>query len=540
MGRLRATAAVWIAGLLPRTTCGAAAFVPTPHGRTSSPSPPVASTTTRPRPRRRSALFRSGTSDEGADPPSIAAGGGIAPRLHRTVASAVASAALCAAVVASPVDVRWCVDAPQPGSHHRWPAPPSVSVARSDARAVTENQRLVGDVWFAVTAQFFDPTYNGLGEDGWRAREREAMAAVADAGPDDDAVVGRAIADMLGALDDPYTRFLPRERYEALTAYATGGGAGGGAGIGVQLLEDPRTGRVTVMATAKGGPAESAGVRAGDAIVGVDGESTAGGGASAEAVAAKCRGEPGTKVDVQIVHQDMDDGGRKKTKESVERVTLTRARINPNPLETSTFVSAGGKRVGVLRVPSFSTNTVREMVDGLRTVMTSSDTDGGGGRGVDALAVDLRGNVGGYMPAGVDAAKLFLPARAHVVAEIGPGGRGSMVAYDANGVGAETSLPVYLLVDGRTASAAEIFAAALQDNRRGLVVGTGRTFGKGRIQNVQAVGGGAGVAVTRARYVTPSGRDLHGVGIAPDREPTGGCGVRDDARECLGDIVDAY
>ena len=144
-----------------------------------------------------------------------------------------------------------------------------ISVERSQALAITENQQFVADVWFAVSAQYFDQSFNGLGEDGWRLKEKEAVRAVADTGPDDDEAVGDAIKTMLGALDDPYTRFLPRAKYEALTAYATGRS---GAGIGVQLLEDPRTKNVVVAATTAGGPAAASGIEAGDVILRVDGE----------------------------------------------------------------------------------------------------------------------------------------------------------------------------------------------------------------------------------------------------------------------------
>ena len=132
--------------------------------------------------------------------------------------------------------------------------------------------------------------------------------------------------------------------------------------------------------------------------------------------------------------------------------------------------------------------------------------------GVDALVVDLRGNAGGYMPArsrrrssSSSAARRFEVRRA-----------GAALPSVAQGVGAETKVPLCVLVDGRTASAAEIMAAALQDNGRATLAGPGRTFGKGRIQNVQRLVGGSGVSVTRARYVTPKGRDIHGVGLTPD------------------------
>ena len=389
------------------------------------------------------------------------------------------------------------------------------------AAALTENQQFVSDVWFAVTAQYFDPTFNGMNEDGWRARKAQAITAVADSGPEDDALVAEEIQRMLSALDDPYTRFLPREKFEALTAYARGGSAG----IGVQLLLEPRLGNVVVMRTEGGSPAAAAGIRAGDTIVGVDGESMEG--ATAELVAAKCRGEPGERVEVTVRRGSGGSSGGGDSGGRTERLSMTRSQVKVNPGEAATFASGGGNRIGLLRVPSFSQETPGQMIDALRFVAR----DGG----VAELVIDLRGNVGGYMTAGVDCAKLFLPARAHIIAEVGKGG--GFRAYDADGLGAELEVPLYLLVDRRTASAAEIFACALQDNGRALVVGT-TTFGKGRIQNVQSVGNGSGVAVTRARYVTPRGRDIHGVGIRPNIEKDGTqCGQDDSAAACLADVI---
>ncbi len=280
-----------------------------------------------------------------------------------------------------------------------------------------------------------------------------------------------------------------------------------------------------VVATSAGGPAEEAGVQSGDIILEVNGESMEG--ATAEVVAAKCRGEAGENVQVVFFRRTGDGSSSELSK---EKKTLTRRSVRQaNPITTSTFVSAQGKSIGVIKIPSFSTETVNQLVDGLRS-LTSNDNN----QKLDAIAIDIRGNVGGYMPAGVDAAKLFLPARAHIIAEVDQSGK--LKGYDADGIGAETSLPIYLVVDKRTASASEIFAAALQDNNRAIVVGVTNTFGKGRIQNVQPLENGGGVAVTRARYVTPKGRDLHGVGIVPNRHPTK-CESNDSVRTCLADVV---
>ncbi|KAL7473354.1 hypothetical protein ACHAXS_013944 [Conticribra weissflogii] len=453
--------------------------------------------------------------------------------VYHHVTSIGRSAALAAAIIFAPATIQIHPQTAQindghdllRGSNH---VLPTICIEKTTARAaLTENQQLVADTWFAVTAQFFDQTFHGLGEDGWRQKEREAIRAVADTGPDDEEVVDQAIRTMLAALGDPYTRYLPREKYEALTNYATGGKyAEKSAGIGVQLLEDPKMKEyVMVVATSAGGPAEEAGVQSGDIILEVNGESMEG--ATAEVVAAKCRGEAGENVQVVFLRRTGDGSSSELSK---EKKTLTRRSVRQaNPITTSTFVSAQGKSIGVIKIPSFSTETVNQLVDGLRS-LTSNDNN----QKLDAIAIDIRGNVGGYMPAGVDAAKLFLPARAHIIAEVDQSGK--LKGYDADGIGAETSLPIYLVVDKRTASASEIFAAALQDNNRAIVVGVTNTFGKGRIQNVQPLENGGGVAVTRARYVTPKGRDLHGVGIVPNRHPTK-CESNDSVRTCLADVV---
>lgn len=146
------------------------------------------------------------------------------------------------------------------------------------------------------------------------------------------------------------------------------------------------------------------------------------------------------------------------------------------------------------------------------------------------------------MPAGVDVAKLFLPPRARIISEVDKTGRATIYINDGVGSETDTTTPMYIVVDKRTASASEILTAALQDNHRAVVVsGTGdygdRTFGKGRIQNVQALSySGSGIAVTKAKYMTPNGRDIQTVGIAPDiRSET--CTPKDSAAMCLDGIL---
>jgi carboxyl-terminal processing protease len=109
---------------------------------------------------------------------------------------------------------------------------------------------------------------------------------------------------------------------------------------------------------------------------------------------------------------------------------------------------------------------------------------------------------------------------------------GRSTIYINDGVGSETQLPLYVIVDQKTASASEILTAALQDNHRATVVGATKTFGKGRIQNVQALSSGSGIAITKAKYMTPSGRDIQSVGIDPDVKSQK-CSSGDSALDCL-------
>jgi len=389
------------------------------------------------------------------------------------------------------------------------------SIVWSHATAITESQRQVSDVWWSVSSQFYDQSFNGMGDEGWRQKEVEAFREVEGLGPEDDDLVTSAINKMLSFLGDPFTRYLPPAKFETITNYATGKAT---AGIGVQLLEDPRTKNVRVMAVSKGSPAESSGIKIDDTILGIDGESVEG--MTSEYVSKKCRGSPGEKVEVKIMRID----GRAKAIEKT--ITVIRQTIQQVEVEASTYASNSGKKIGLIKVPSFTTETEKQLVEALRTI--SSDGN------ADSVVFDLRGNVGGYMPAGVNSAKLFLPARAHIIAEVD--GAMKVKPYDADSVGADLSLPIFILVDKKTASAAEIFTAALQDNRRAIVVGKSNTYGKGKIQNVQSLSNGSGVAVTRARYITPSGRDLNGVGITPNTSPDK-CDSTDSAQTCLADII---
>jgi carboxyl-terminal processing protease len=434
-------------------------------------------------------------------------------------ASLASAAIIIFSVLASP----WNLDIVNINSVYQQPALTTIQVSRSDALALTDEQLLISDVWKEVTRQYVDPSFNGLGEEKWKKMRLDAVKAIQNVDPDNKSAIYDQIRNMLKALGDPYTRFLTPDQFESLTIYAKGGSSGG---VGIQLIVDPSMGKVVVINTSPDSPAAKGGILPGDVILDVDGVDMAS--ATAEVVASACRGDPNTSIQITVKH----DGGKAKP----QTLTLTRSIIKNNPVQMSTFTvtsATSNKKatVGVLKVSAFSQVTVSQMVDGLR------DMTKGGKPSLGAIIVDVRGNAGGYMPAGVDAASLFLKPNAVVISEVNKSEKAKV--YLADGIGSETDIPLYMLVDSRTASASEIMTAALQDNGRATVAGTTKTFGKGRIQNVQGpLIDGSGLAVTKAKYMTPNGRDIHGVGITPNvMLEESMCGSDDDAASCLSALL---
>ncbi|KAG7369745.1 carboxyl-terminal protease [Nitzschia inconspicua] len=401
---------------------------------------------------------------------------------------------------------------------------PSIDTTPSSAWALSPEQLLVDDVWREVSRQFVDPTFAGQGEEGWRKQRLQALQKVAELGPDEEKQVYNVIRGMLSTLKDPYTRFLTPEQFESLTTtYASSSSSSSpkqqsSSGIGVQLIGDNNGGMVVVANIVPNSPAESSGILPGDVIRSIDGVDMTG--ATAEAVAAKCRGDAGSSVELQI---ERSGGGNKS-----QTLVVNRAVLLSTPVVESTIVSKGSSRIGILKISSFTKETETKVQAQLKEFVEGTSP-------VSAVALDLRGNVGGYMPAGVDVAKLFLPPQARIISEVDKTGRSTI--YINDGVGSDTKLPLYVIVDEKTASASEILTAALQDNHRATVVGaTTKTFGKGRIQNIQALSSGSGIAITKAKYMTPNGRDIQSVGIVPDVKAKA-CGPNDSAITCLEGVL---
>lgn len=357
---------------------------------------------------------------------------------------------------------------------------------------------------------FFDPTFNGLGEAGWDLAVARALAAAYEA--DDAAGAAGQMGALLGGLGDPYTRWQPPREYEAFRLVTDGELQGG---VGMVLALDPETRRPVVVGAIEGSPADRAGVMEGDWIEQINGRSTQGW--STERVASSLRGRAGTRVDVRLVRRsnqipgvagrpEAPPGGRGAPDAGAverKRVALTRSRVDLNPVSTA-VVARGGGTFGYLRLAQFSANAGADARAAVRALERL---------GVDGYLLDLRGNPGGVVDAAFEVSSLFLDGPAPVVEVLARDARQTLLLGPSSRP--VTRKPLALLVDRDSASASEILAGALRDNRRALLLGE-PTYGKGRIQSVYELHDGSALLVTVAQYLTPAGAAIDHVGLAPD------------------------
>ncbi|MCW2598956.1 MAG: carboxyl-terminal protease [Frankiales bacterium] len=260
------------------------------------------------------------------------------------------------------------------------------------------------------------------------------------------------------------------------------------AGVGLWLRRQGS--QLLVSHVAAGSAAQQAGVRVGDELRAVDDRITSG--LVAADVAASLRGTSGTTVTLAL--------GRGA---SLRTLTLTREQVPA--LEVTSAMLSG--RVGRIAVPAFSRGVGRQVRDAVQQLQAKHAT---------GIVLDLRGDPGGLLSEAVETASVFLNG-GHVVTYTRRGEEPQHL--DAEGRG-DTRTPLVVLVDGGTASAAEVVAGALQDRGRAVVVGS-RTFGKGSVQEPHTLPDGSSLALTVARYYLPSGRSVEGVGIEPDIEVAG-------------------
>jgi carboxyl-terminal processing protease len=293
----------------------------------------------------------------------------------------------------------------------------------------------------------------------------------------DSALYRKSVDGMLYELRDPYSTFLPPDRFARLNESATGNYAGLG------LETDLRDGWLIVVAPLPGGPAERAGLQTGDRIVEIMGKQAKGW--TSEEASKALRGKPGTTVTLKIERPGAP---------SDLEVRLVRTTIHQSAVRRSSMLGDG---VGYIDLKAFSDSTVKELNGAISNLLA---------HGMKTLILDLRTNPGGLLNQGVRVSDLFLNPGQKIVSMRGR-------VPEANREYADTArqrwpdLPLIVLVDGRSASASEIVAGALQDHDRAVIVGT-PTYGKGSAQSVVSFGDQGGLKLTTARWFTPAGRSI--------------------------------
>jgi carboxyl-terminal processing protease len=293
----------------------------------------------------------------------------------------------------------------------------------------------------------------------------------------DSSLYRRATDGMLGELKDPYSVLLTGDDYKQLTEQTSGNYAG----LGIQI--DVRDGWITVVAPLPDTPAERAGIQTGDQIIEVNGASTEGW-KSDQAVKA-LRGAPGSTV--KIVVRRVGFG-------QVMPYTLTRANIHQRSVPPGTMFDGGVGYISLNPVAETSADELRDEITAMRA------------KGMKEMIFDLRVNPGGLLDQGVKVADLFLDPKQEIVSTRGRAPRSTQAFYD-QARQLWPDMPIVVLVDEGTASAAEIISGALQDHDRAVVVGS-PTFGKGLVQTLYPLADGVALKLTTARWFTPSGRTI--------------------------------
>ncbi|XP_061337501.1 carboxyl-terminal-processing peptidase 2, chloroplastic isoform X3 [Gastrolobium bilobum] len=304
-----------------------------------------------------------------------------------------------------------------------------------------------------------------------------------------------AIRKMLATLDDPFTRFLEPEKFRSLRSGTQGALTGVGLSIGYPTKADMPPGGLVVVSASPGGPAYRAGVLSGDVILAIDDTSTENMGLYD--AAERLQGPEGSSVALTI-RSGLD----------VKHLALTREKVSLNPVKSRLCkLPASGNdspTVGYIKLTSFNQKASRAVKEAINTLRSNN---------VNAFVLDLRDNSGGLFPEGIEIAKIWLDKG--VIVYICDS-RGIRDILDTDGSSAlATSEPLAVLVNKGTASASEILAGALKDNKRAILFGE-PTFGKGKIQSVFELSDGSGLVVTVARYETPAHTDIDKVGIIPD------------------------
>lgn len=321
-----------------------------------------------------------------------------------------------------------------------------------------------------------------------------------------------AIEGMVESLGDPYTLYLP----PAANTNFKDGMAGQFSGIGAELGTKEK--QIIVIAPLAGSPAEKAGIKAGDLILKVDGNSTFDW--TLPATVEKIRGPKGTSVTLTILHKDSEKPLDVKIVRDIITVKSVMGWVKKiGEIESIKGIKSikGGEeqKIAYVRLSQFGDSTNKDWLEIINKIFLQMQSE----KVIKGLIIDLRNNPGGYLTDAVFIASEFLPVGTEIVSE-DPCTQNCVLAVKRKGL--MYDVPLVVLINRGSASASEIVSGALRDNKkdgksRAILIGE-TSFGKGTIQQAEDLGNGAGLHVTIAKWLTPDGTWVHGKGLKPDIE----------------------
>jgi len=349
------------------------------------------------------------------------------------------------------------------------------------AYALSDSKQIVLDAWTLVNEGYYDPEI--FDEIQWKKIRQKTLQKNIETTEN----AYSAIEEMLKPLEDPYTRVLRPKDYELLKSSNLGSEING---VGLQLGVDESNKKIKVISTLAGSPAEDAGIASGFFIETVDGQSASELGLAN--TASKLRGEKGSKVLVQISTEDGE----------IKEIDLERRSVDLRPVRTKRLRDES-HTLGYLRITQFSESVPKKIEEALQELKEKE---------VEGIILDLRNNSGGLVSSGIAVADSFLNEKLIVETKNRDGIKDSIISekntfFDG---------PMVTIVNKGTASASEILAGALQDNKRSALIGK-QTYGKGLIQSLKSLSEDSGIAITVASYLTPNGNNIQGRGIIPDK-----------------------
>ncbi len=300
---------------------------------------------------------------------------------------------------------------------------------------------------------------------------------------DEEAALDQACRVLVSALGDPYSRYLTKDEVDAMRDSLSGNMIG----VGI-LIDEDEDGNIVVRDVVEESPAASAGIKAGDVITVIDGDKVRSGEEASEALS----GDPGSRVAITYERDGEET-----------RVTLVRGEIYQSSVDSAVLEG----NIGYIRINAFGEKTAEEFSEELSAMEEGQ---------VSGVIIDIRGNTGGLLEEGVKVADLLLPEGTVTYTE---NRRGERRTYTSDS--SCTNLALTVLVDGDTASTAEMLAAALKDSGRASVIGE-TTYGKGVIQETVVFDDGTGLTLTTKEFFSSSGERIHEKGVVPDVIVSGG------------------